>query len=237
MEASLAFTSRTNVAGPHPVQDTPKLEHCSNSGVHSYPPTPPAVKISPPSPSAVHAKLEKFPKGQKHKPDIPTTQVTQFCLIPHSTQPVQPTSDSVFARVVSALKNHRPSHSNSFTLSRIPANTNTPLSSPPPYVGIAGTTEVSQASTVHHYIPLLPPVLVFHDRTPVLTVRSLTGLLEIDREQEQLLGVETSFWVAVALTYLEFLEEREVCGRSLSRRNLAKVLHFVELSGSPLGLM
>lgn len=59
--------------------------------------------------------------------------------------------------------------------------------------------------------PACPPVLVFHDRTPVLTVRSLTGLIEIEQTEEQLLGVETSFWIAVALTYLEFLEEREVC--------------------------
>lgn len=54
------------------------------------------------------------------------------------------------------------------------------------------------------------PLLVFHDRTPVLTVRSLTGLIEIDRAEERLIGVSTSFWIAVALTYLEFLEEREV---------------------------
>jgi hypothetical protein len=39
---------------------------------------------------------------------------------------------------------------------------------------------------------------------------SLTGLIEIDRIQESLLGIETSFWVAVALAYLEFLQERDV---------------------------
>jgi hypothetical protein len=45
----------------------------------------------------------------------------------------------------------------------------------------------------------------------MLTVGSVTGLLEIDRAEERMLGVDTSFWIAVALTYLEFLEEREVC--------------------------
>lgn len=45
----------------------------------------------------------------------------------------------------------------------------------------------------------------------MLTVGSVTGLLEVDRAEERILGVDTSFWVAVALTYLEFLEEREVC--------------------------
>ncbi|KAH0833958.1 hypothetical protein J3R83DRAFT_11175 [Lanmaoa asiatica] len=48
-------------------------------------------------------------------------------------------------------------------------------------------------------------------RTPILTVGSVTGLLEIDRAEERILGVDTSFWIAIALTYLEFLEEREVC--------------------------
>jgi hypothetical protein len=57
----------------------------------------------------------------------------------------------------------------------------------------------------------LTPLLVFHDQTPVLTVRSLTGLIEIDKAEESYLGIDTSFWIAVALTYLEFLEEREVC--------------------------
>lgn len=44
----------------------------------------------------------------------------------------------------------------------------------------------------------------------MLAVGSVTGLLEIDRAEERILGVDTSFWIAVALTYLEFLEEREV---------------------------
>lgn len=55
------------------------------------------------------------------------------------------------------------------------------------------------------------PLLIFHDTTPILTVGSVTGLLEIDRAEERILGVDTSFWIAVGLTYLEFLEEREVC--------------------------
>lgn len=54
------------------------------------------------------------------------------------------------------------------------------------------------------------PLMTFHDRTPILTVGSVTGLLEIDRAEERILGVDTSFWIAVSLTYLEFLEEREV---------------------------
>lgn len=55
---------------------------------------------------------------------------------------------------------------------------------------------------------------MFHDQTPVLTVRSLSGLLEIEKAEEEYLGVDTSFWIAVALTYLEFLEDREVIPQS-----------------------
>jgi len=65
------------------------------------------------------------------------------------------------------------------------------------------------ASTDNAPLPLHPPLLVFHDRTPFLTVRSLTGLIDIDDPEEQLLGIDTSFWIAIVLTYLEFLEERE----------------------------
>ena len=44
----------------------------------------------------------------------------------------------------------------------------------------------------------------------MLTVRSVTGLLELDEGVERDLGVAPSFWIAIALTYLDFLEDREV---------------------------
>jgi hypothetical protein len=44
----------------------------------------------------------------------------------------------------------------------------------------------------------------------MLTVHAITGLLEIDKAAERMLGVQSSFWVAVALTYLDFLEDRQV---------------------------
>lgn len=58
--------------------------------------------------------------------------------------------------------------------------------------------------------PPLTPILVHHDRTPVFAVGSFTGLVEIDAGKEHALGLDRSFWIAVALTYLEFLEDREV---------------------------
>ena len=125
-------------------------------------------------------------------------------------QQQQPANTSFFTRAFSILKSHQPSHSNSFTLSRLLAPN--PLSSPPPYASSVAlmTPEVVSTDNNNAPLPLHPPLLVFHDRTPFLTVRSLTGLIEIDDTEEQLLGVDTSFWIAIVLTYLEFLEEREV---------------------------
>ncbi|RDB23566.1 hypothetical protein Hypma_009274 [Hypsizygus marmoreus] len=203
VDAALSLLLRTNT----PQSDFAATERQSISSTHSYPPTPPALVVQPPSPSSVHAKLEDLPGKKLRRLTVPATQLTQFILAPHSTQHVQPASSSIFARAFSALKNSRPSHSNSFTLSRVPATA--PLSPPPPY---ASTSAISPVETSHLSPPTIlspPPVLVFHDRTPVLTVRSLTGLIELDSTEEELLGVETSFWIAVALTYLEFLEERE----------------------------
>lgn len=57
--------------------------------------------------------------------------------------------------------------------------------------------------------PRAPPLLTFLDETPVFSVRT-TGTIELNAKLEARLGVERSFWIAVALAYLEFLEERDV---------------------------
>jgi len=54
------------------------------------------------------------------------------------------------------------------------------------------------------------PLLTSQDRTPVLTVGSVTGLLELDERVKPDLGVAQSFWIAIVLTYLDFFEDREV---------------------------
>ncbi|KAG5650396.1 hypothetical protein H0H81_012386 [Sphagnurus paluster] len=198
-DAALSFRSRTNILG-----DVTSPNR-SISSVHSYPPTLPTLVVQPPSPKAVQAKLEEIPKKRERKPTKSTSQVTQFVLTPHSTQVAQPTSNSFFARALSMLKNNRPTQSNSFTLSRVPVVAT--LSPPPPYA----STLSSLSPVENPFASVLPPppVLVFHDQTPILTVGSFSGLIEIEKTEEQLLGVDTSFWIAVALTYLEFLEERE----------------------------
>lgn len=213
VDASLTLSSRTNPTPAQedkpatPVQRSLTLQDdSSQASIHSYPPTPPATTVrSLPSSSG----------------GSPQSQVTQFILAPSGVAlPSQPSTSqqSFFSRALSALKAHNPVPSNSFTLSRVPLNT--PLSPPPPYTlnlpaadasrsTVALTTSVT-ASPGAAVVPLHAPLLAFHDQTSVLTVRSLTGLLEINKSEEILLGVDTSFWIAVALTYLEFLEEREV---------------------------
>jgi len=52
-------------------------------------------------------------------------------------------------------------------------------------------------------------LLTFTDHTPTLTYNTITGLIVLDEPELRRLGVETSFWIAVALTYLEFLQEKE----------------------------
>ena len=208
----MSFSSRTNIPGAtaQPTEeetqpnirddDEGDIEASSSASIHSYPPASTSERSS--SSTSRPSSISQKPFRSSLKP-IPT-QITQFVLAPSSIPPIQ--QPSFFTRAFSILKSHQSSHSNSFTLSRLLASG--ALSSPPPYASsVPLVPEV--ASIGDAPLPLHPPLLVFHDRTPFLTVRSLTGLIEIDKTEERLLGVDTSFWIAMVLTYLEFLEERE----------------------------
>ncbi|KAJ7468758.1 hypothetical protein FB451DRAFT_381467 [Mycena latifolia] len=196
---ALLFASRTNISA------VPEAEaRVSTSNVHSYPPTPPAtVVVQPPTPSSVQTRLEQTQGKQRHQP--PATQVTQFILAPYASQVLKPEQMSYFQRALSVIKSHSAGPSYSFTLARVPS-----VTSPPPYPANSPVTSPVD-STVSLAAPTVevPPLLAFHDRTPVMMVRSVTGLIEIDPAEERALGVESSFWIAVALTYLEFLQEKE----------------------------
>lgn len=177
--------------------------------MHSYPPTPPEAPIVvTPSPPSIDAKLELLPTRLSQKaPKVTPTKITQFLLAPHSSPhvpgPEPGEQRSLFTRALSLFQNHKLSHSASFTLCTLDRPGNAPQ--------VAGPSSQPR-QRLSQLIPKIPsPLLTFHDRTPILTVGSVTGLLEIDRAEERILGVDTSFWIAVALTYLEFLEEREVC--------------------------
>ncbi len=161
---------------------------------HSYPPSPPALDIGVVSlsPNLIHAKL------QGSSPLLPPsqTQVTQFLLSPHSAPHApQAMNKSLFTRALSLFHNHKPSHSASFTVCPMPS-------------AALSSSAREPSSAWHLNAPV--PLLRFHDRTPIFTVRSTTGLLEIDVALERLFGVDRSFWIAVALAYMDFLEDRQV---------------------------
>lgn len=190
--AGLVFNCRTDVPESPPSvanstkssmeSDATLTDQVSSPTVHSYPPTPTASSSTPSSPRIPPSKLDGIGRvGRKRQ-----TQISPFLLAPHSlTHVPQPDQQpSFFGRVLSTFRNHAPSHSLSFTLSPILSNPPTPPPTP-------------------------SALLTFHDRTPMLTVRSINGLLELDEKVECDLGVAQSFWIAIALTYLDFLEDRE----------------------------
>ncbi|KAJ7085390.1 hypothetical protein B0H15DRAFT_950998 [Mycena belliarum] len=194
---ALLFSSRTNIP-PAPDTET----RVSMSNVHSYPPTPPAtVVVHPPTPSSVAARLEQVQGRQRHQP--PPTQVTQFVLAPYTSEVLKPAEMSYFQRALSVIKSHSASPSYSFTLA--PVLSSTP---PPAYPATPVASPMDSTASLAAQ-PVSPPLLAFHDRTPVMMVRSITGLIEIDSAEERALGVESSFWIAVALCYLNFLQEKE----------------------------
>ncbi|KAJ7801726.1 hypothetical protein B0H14DRAFT_2386169 [Mycena olivaceomarginata] len=189
---ALLFSSRTNI----PIAPDPDVSaRASTSTAHSYPPTPPpAVVVHPPTPASVQAKLEQAQGKQPHHP--PPTQVTEFVVAPYASEVLKPET-SFFHRAFSLLKSSTAGPSYSFTL-----RARSPMPSP-----VDSTVSLTAPVTI-------PPLLTFHDRTPVMMVSTVTGLIEVDQAEEALLGVDSSFWIAVALTYLEFLQEKEVRLRS-----------------------
>ncbi|OBZ74363.1 hypothetical protein A0H81_05215 [Grifola frondosa] len=198
-EAALAFACRTNALRSltqHPSDSEATLTNGSrDSVVHSYPPTPPpqgpAVVVQPPSPHSVLAKLDEISLSSAPRLSRPKTTITHFLLTPLSA--VQPAEQvSLFSRVISIIKNHAPAKSYSFTLSPVP----------PP-------TPALSADQSPVPVPPLAPLLTFYDSTPVWTFRCNSGVIEIDEDRARALGVQPSFYVAVALTYLEFMSERE----------------------------
>ncbi|TFK69188.1 hypothetical protein BDN72DRAFT_796839 [Pluteus cervinus] len=208
VEGALSFNSRTNVSTPSVEERQFTLEEDTDATpvVHSYPPTPPpALNVQPPSPKSVSAKLSQVSsppssiKTLRPRPPSLSTQVSQFVLAPEVNQQPAPTNNSIFARALSALRYHRPKQSNTFTLTRIPAPMLPYLSNPA--LATLPVQLVSPSTTP-------PPILTFLDQTPVMTFGATSGIIELNQPDLESLGVEASFWVSVALTYLDFLENR-----------------------------
>ncbi|THV02620.1 hypothetical protein K435DRAFT_338796 [Dendrothele bispora CBS 962.96] len=229
-EAALSFHSRTSLpcqslppdesttyfVSPRP----PTVTRSSSSSLHSYPPTPPAAPaliLQPPSPTT-ETESGKPPVPQRRQ-QSPKPTITEFVLTPYA-DPVP--NKSLFSRVMNAFRDYDKMNYYSFTLSRVavqsppPPYSSSPPSSPDQTIRPLSIPSSSSSSTASNAQATLStptsmkclPLLTFHDRTSTFTIRSLSGLLEIDQEEEQILGIDTSFWVAVALTYLDFLSDR-----------------------------
>ncbi|KAH9919030.1 uncharacterized protein B0H18DRAFT_1122727 [Fomitopsis serialis] len=140
----------------------------------------------------------KPPPGRTATSSPPAkSPITHFVLSPQSrVTPQQAERSSLFTRMFSALKTNAPAHSYTFALSPIPD----------PW---APSTPSAQGQ-YRDAAPSTPiPLLTFFDQTPVWTVNSVSGVIEIDMKLVRSLGVETSFYIAVALTYLDFVSDRE----------------------------
>ncbi|KAF9078285.1 hypothetical protein BDP27DRAFT_1251791 [Rhodocollybia butyracea] len=166
------------------------------------------------------------------RPSASSNSVSEFILAP-STEPPSSTPNahqSLFSRAMRAFRYYEKDISSGYSFSLARAV----VQSPPPYTA----ADTIRPSTVSHPVPpatasILPPisttassassstsasptprcvkalpVLTFTDLTSTFTVGSLNGVLQMDRLEAEMLGVDPSFWVAVALTYLDFLEDR-----------------------------
>ncbi|KAM5538741.1 hypothetical protein V8D89_007463 [Ganoderma adspersum] len=229
-DAALSFSCRTSLPPTRPPALT---QHSTDSEVtltdgatpreqHSYPPTPPAhpvVFVNPPSPRSVHAKLNSVSLSPPPLRSPVQSAVTHFVVSPRTLAPPaeQAAQASILSRLFMVIKSNAPSHDYSFTLAPIPGaptasatmvvgSPTSPVASGPASPG-AGRPGQPGAGTDGTLAPA--PLLTFHDRTPVWTARCSSGLIELDEGQCRVLGVDPVFYVAVALTYLEFLEERE----------------------------
>jgi hypothetical protein len=184
-DGALVFGCRTHA--PPRASDTP--------GPHSYPPTPGALDgtstlsssrvqlAQTPSTTALAAASSTtlVSSPSEPAPTSASSQITEFLLAPHTALSGAPApSAGLLARALATLRTRQPAPTYSFQLS-------------------------PRASA-----PSAPPLLAFHDHTGAFAVASTTGVLELDTALAQALGVHPSFWVAIALAYLEFLEDREV---------------------------
>ncbi|KAI9435462.1 hypothetical protein H4582DRAFT_2079572 [Lactarius indigo] len=194
-------------ASPSPSPRIPAASHSSTdsdatltdatsgqfSQTHTYPPapTPPSALVAPPSPGAVHAKLDQL--AQRH----PRTRsgVSQFILSPYTYASATPASEGLFSRALRALRNSAPTQSNSFSLSPLPD-----------WADGDCRLEGAHSSQIAHGPA---PLVTFHDTTPVFSVSSSTGVFEVHIDEVGKLGVDLGFWIAIALAYGEFLGDRE----------------------------
>ena len=111
----------------------------------------------------------------------------------------EPKATTFFGRVLDIFKGKNSDFSSSFVLASIGDSVR--FSQPDDVLHPAqGTTQN----------PPYVTMLTYRDQTPLFTFRSTTGLLQIDSGLERQSDVDISFWIAVTLTYLDYLHDREV---------------------------
>jgi hypothetical protein len=128
--------------------------------------------------------------------------ISQFILSPHTHLSATPASEGLFSRALRALRNSAPTQTHSFSLSPLPDKPT--------------TLAPSEGSHHHFHSSHDPaPLIAFHDTTPVFSVGSSTGVLEVHVDEVGKFGVDLGFWIAIALAYGEFLGDREVSTRAV----------------------
>jgi hypothetical protein len=194
LDGALTFGCRTNVPPPT-LRDDP------TASAHSYPPTPPTVSRT----ITEDASSPRSRLGQSDSTTALAASSSTTLAASSTTTLVAPSPPPAQASQITE-----------FRLAPQPAVAAAAQAAPSLLARAFATLRTAQpVSTLSFELTRLPrmdgpPLLAFHDHTRAFSVASTTGVLELDTVAAQALGVHPSFWVTVALAYLEFLEDREV---------------------------
>ncbi|GJJ07741.1 hypothetical protein Clacol_001946 [Clathrus columnatus] len=156
----------------------------TSSSTHSYPPSPsiqsPTIR-TPSITSPPPIKINELNvKLNKSIPSPTNVNVTRFLLSPSLPLPISPTAG------VGGF------------LSRTLAFLSPPIKAHVSF-SLAPVSAQGEPSS---------PLLTFVEQTSTFSVAT-AGILAIDKTIERQMGIESTFWVAVSLAYLEFLSDRD----------------------------
>ncbi|KAF8312347.1 hypothetical protein DL93DRAFT_2229075 [Clavulina sp. PMI_390] len=230
---SFLCQTRIDLTPPPPAYGTPSANpaqpRMSQSSDHSYPPSSPSSPIgsapyskpNPSSPLAVNVDVD--PAASTTELLSSTTVASTSSLLPSpvaSTNPNPPAAAAPGATGPKTTADPRVrSEVTRFFVKPMPLGTTTQpgaASSRLSFLPAAMSMNLmGSLGTPHHSFTIqtssgaLPPVLTYHDTTPFLSAARSTGTIELDHGVARCLGVEPSWWIAVALAYVEFLEARD----------------------------
>jgi len=222
----LAFTCQTRIdmtppppAYPHNTQEGPLTQTSSMS----YPPVPPTPLYSPTSGLCLEASTSiSHVNASKDTVTSPKSSISA----PRSPPPSFGASEASYNEPPSTLSLLAHAGVTRFIVK--PANITTTAPSRLSFLpaalkssifgaGKSFTIQASQefhpptssSSAPHPQLAPTTPVLTFHDITPLIGTRSTSGTIELDHGVARALGVDPSWWITVALAYIEFLDERD----------------------------